>query len=95
VQIGQDESWFGVSHDLLNLSGHHWTEFGSEFGVSGETALGGGTLFSEVSGIYTRSSGDHASGTTAGLSEEEATTLELAHIGWRASDDSRALKTIR
>ena len=32
-QFGQDASWFGESHTLLNVSESHWTEFGTEFGA--------------------------------------------------------------
>ena len=66
-QFGQDASWFGESHTLLNISGNHWTEFGTEFGAKAETKLWDGTFFGEASGVYTRTSGDDASGVTTGL----------------------------
>ncbi len=86
AQFGQDQSWFGREQSFLGVSGHHWTEFGTEFGTKFETKLGGGTLFGEASGIYTRSSGDDASGVTSGLSEEAKTTLEQGNLGWKTAD---------
>ncbi len=66
AQFGQDQSWFGESHSFLNISAGHWTEFGSEFGAKVETSLWGGTVFGQASGVYTRTSGDDASGVTVG-----------------------------
>jgi hypothetical protein len=86
AQFGQDQSWFGESHSFLNASEDHWSEFGSEFGMKFESKLGAGTLFGEASGVYTRSSGDDASGVTTGLSEESKTTLEQGNLGWRMDD---------
>jgi predicted porin len=86
AQIGQSDPWFGEQHAFLNVSANHWTEFGTEFGLSGETTLGDGTLFSEFSGVYTRSSGDDSSGVTAGLDNMSKTTLEQAHLGWKKAD---------
>jgi len=91
-QFGQDASWFGESHALLNISAAHWTEFGTEFGAKAETKLWDGTFFAEASGVYTRTSGDDASGVTTGLSEESKTTLEQGHIGWKTDDTFTGLE---
>ena len=85
-QFGQDQSWFGVSNSFLDVSAHHWTEFGTEFGAKGETGLWGGTFFGQASGVYTRTSGDDASGVTTGLDEMSKTTLEQGNIGWKTAD---------
>ena len=66
AQFGQDQSWFGVEKNFAGVTGKHWTEFGTEFGAKGEMGLWGGTFFGEASGIYTRSSGDDASGVAVG-----------------------------
>ncbi len=92
AQIGQDQSWFGVSHSFLNASASHWTEFGTEFGATVELSLWRGTFFSQASGVYTRTSGDDASGVTTGLSEESETTLEQGNIGWKTADTFSGLK---
>jgi hypothetical protein len=86
AQFGQNESWFGESHSFLNASESHWTEFGTEPGLKFETKLGAGTLFGEVSGVYTRTSGDDASGITSGLDDESKMTLEQGHLGWKVDD---------
>jgi hypothetical protein len=91
-QFGQNESWFGESHSLLNVSASHWTEFGTEFGAKGETKLWDGTFFAQASGVYTRSSGDDASGVTTGLNEMSETTLEQGHIGWKTDDTFTGLE---
>jgi hypothetical protein len=86
AQFGQDAPWFGAQHSFLNVSANHWTEFGTEFGGKFESKLWGGTLFGEVTGVYTHSSGDDSSGVTEGLSQESETTLEQGHLGWKTDD---------
>ena len=86
AQFGQNQSWFGESHSFLNVSSSHWTEAGSEFGLKVESEVGGGALFGAVSGVYTRTSGDDASGVTEGLGHESETTLEQGHVGYRMND---------
>ena len=86
AQFGQNQSWFGESYSFLGVSASHWTEFGSKFGLKGESKLGGGTLFGSVSGVYTRTSGDDASGVTAGLDDMSATTLEQSNLGYKLGD---------
>jgi hypothetical protein len=86
AQFGQDQAWFGESHSFLNVSASHWTEFGAEPGLKFESKLGPGTFFGAVSGVYTRSSGDDASGVTTGMSEESKTNLEQGNLGYKFSD---------
>ncbi len=92
AQFGQDQSWFGQAHEFLNISAGHWTEFGSEFGATAETSLWGGTVFGQASGVYTRTSGDDASGVTTGMSEMSKTTLEQGNIGWKTADTYTGLE---
>ncbi len=92
AQFGQDQSWFGESHSFLNISAGHWTEFGSEFGAKAETSLWGGTVFGQASGVYTRTSGDDASGVTVGMDEMSKTTLEQGNIGWKTADTYTGLE---
>ena len=91
-QFGQNQSWFGESHSFLNASESHWTEFGTEFGAKAETSLWGGTFFGQASGVYTRTSGDDASGVTTGLDEMSETTLEQGNIGWKTADTFTGLE---
>ena len=86
AQFGQDQPWWGEQHSFLNVSADHWTEFGTKFGAIFETKLWGGTAFGQVSGVYTRSSGDDPSALTAGLSDESETTLERGNLGWKTDD---------
>jgi hypothetical protein len=92
AQFGQDKSWFGESHDFLNASEDHWTEFGTKFGTSFESKQLGGTFFGQASGIYTQQSGDDASGLTAGLDDVSQTTLEQANLGWKTEDTVTGLE---
>ena len=48
--------------------------------------VGKGTLFGKVSGVYTTTAGDDASGLTIGLDDTDELTVEQAHIGWRSED---------
>jgi hypothetical protein len=78
--------WFGQSKSFLGEETDHWSEFGFEPGLSFEKPVGKGTLFSKVSGVYTTTAGDDASGLTIGLDDTDELTLEQAHVGWRTED---------
>jgi hypothetical protein len=69
-----------------------WAEFGVEPTLSFETRAGRGTLFASMSGVYTSTVGDDAAGSTIGLSDTDALTLEQAHVGWRRDDVFAALE---
>ena len=77
------DSWFGESESFLGDETDNWGEFGFEPGLSLEMPVGEGTLFGKVSGVYTTTAGDDASGLTIGLDDTDELTLEQAHIGWR------------
>jgi len=79
-------AWFGQSKSFLGAETDHWAEFGFEPGLSLEMPVGKGTLFSKVSGVYTTTAGDDASGLTIGLDHTDELTLEQAHVGWRSKD---------
>jgi hypothetical protein len=81
-----NDSWFGASESFLGANTDHWADLGLDAGLRFEKRLGDGTLFSELSGVYTSTSGDDASGSTIGLTDTSALTLERAHVGWRAAD---------
>ena len=86
AEFGQNQPWFGEEHSFLNVSANHWTEFGTESGLKFVSKIGPGTLFGQVSGVYTRTSGDDASGVTTGLNHMDKTTLEQGNLGYKLSD---------
>lgn len=81
-----NDAWFGASESFLGLGVDHWADVGLDAGLSFEKKLADGTFFSELSGVYTSTSGDDASGSTVGLADTSALTLEQAHVGWKADD---------
>lgn len=85
AQFMNSNSWFGESEAFLGADTEDWSELGTELGIGLETGLGNGTLFGKVSGVYTSTSGDDASGLTVGDTDADQLTLEQAHIGWRTS----------
>ena len=80
------DAWFGASESFLGLRIDHWADIGFDAGLSFEKKLGDGTFFSELGGVYTSTSGDDASGSTVGLTDTSALTLEQARVGWKAAD---------
>lgn len=80
------DPWFGESESFLGDETDNWAEFGAEPGLSLEMPVGEGTLFGEVSGVYTTTAGDDASGLTIGLEDTDDFRVEQAHIGWRSED---------
>jgi hypothetical protein len=80
------DSWFGESASFLGEETDNWAEFGVEPGLSLEMPMGAGKLFGKVSGVYTTTAADDASGLTIGLDDTDEFTLEQAHIGWKAED---------
>ncbi|HXS80988.1 MAG TPA: hypothetical protein VN818_11910 [Gammaproteobacteria bacterium] len=81
-----NDAWFGASESFLGLGIDHWADVGLDAGLSFEKTLGDGIFFSELGGVYTSTSGDDASGSTVGLTDTAALTLEQAHVGWKAAD---------
>jgi Alginate export len=79
-------SWFGQSESFLGANTDSWLELGFEPQLSFETPLGKGTLFGKLSGVYTNTFGDDASGLTIGLDDTSDLTLEQGNIGWKISD---------
>ena len=86
-----DDSWFGESEAFLGAPVDRWAEFGVEPTLSLETRAGRGSLFAALSGVYTSTVGDDAAGSTVGLADTDALTLEQAHVGWRLDDVFAAL----
>jgi hypothetical protein len=82
----EGDPWFGESTAFLGADTDSWLELGLEPGVTFETPAGRGTLFAELSGVYTRTFGDDASGETVGLDDTAALSLEQAHVGWKTKD---------
>ena len=80
------DSWFGESESFLGEDTDGWMEFGSEAGVNFETGLGRGTLYGALTGVYTATQNDDASGLTVDLNDTDDFTLEQRHVGWRVDD---------
>ena len=87
-----DNSWFGQSKSFLGANTDHWWEYGFEPQLSLETPLGGGSLYGKLSGVYTGTFGNDASGLTIGLNDPNKLTLEQANIGWKRSGIFPALQ---
>src|SRR5215471_4921482 len=81
-----NNSWFGRSAQFLGANTDHWADIGMEPGLTYERSLGKGTLFGAVSGVYTSTTGNDASGLTIGLDNASEFTLELGNVGWRIED---------
>ncbi len=80
------DSWFGASDTFLGAETDDWMELGIEPGIAFEFKAGKGQLFGELSGVYTSTADDDASGLTVGLGDTDDVTTEQAHLGWRADD---------
>jgi hypothetical protein len=80
------DAWFGESESYLGAEVDQWVDFGVEPALSFERSAGRGTLFAALSGVYASTVHDDAAGSTAGLGDTAALTLEQAHLGWRAQD---------
>ena len=80
------DAWFGASEAVLGADVDRWADLGLDAGLSLEKKLGAGIFFSELSGVYSSTAGDDASGSTVGLTDTSALTLEQAHVGWQAED---------
>lgn len=80
------DSWFGQSEEFLGADTDTWGEFGAELGLAWEYTRGQSTFFAELSGVYTATGSDDASGLTIGEPDTDQSDLEQAHIGWRYDD---------
>src|SRR5215471_14349976 len=88
-----NNSWFGRSAQFLGANTDHWADIGMEPGLTYERSLGGGTLFGAVSGVYTSTTGDDASGLTVGLDNTSEFAIELGNVGWRVENPLASLKS--
>ncbi len=64
-----EDSWFGESKSFNGEPTNSWGEFGVEPRLTLATALGGGTLFGQLSVVYTATHSDDASGLTIGMGD--------------------------
>jgi hypothetical protein len=85
VFIGAD-SWFDQSEAFLGAETDDWQEVGVEPALLFETPAGKGKFSAQLSGVYTKTYGDDASGLTIGLDDPDELTVEQAHIGWSVED---------
>jgi hypothetical protein len=88
--MGNDSS-FGESKSFYGANTDDWSEGTFELGLAGATAIGRGSVFAEVSGLYTRTWGNDASGLTVDENNTDDTDWEQAHIGWRSGSTFSAL----
>jgi hypothetical protein len=88
----QNESWFGQSEEFLGGNTDSWGEFGAELGLAWEYTSGDSTFFAEVSGVFTSTGSEDASGLTIGLDDTSQANLEQAHLGWRYDDPFAGLE---
>ena len=88
----QNSSWFGQSEEFLGGNTDSWGEFGTELGLAWEYTSGKSTVFAELSGIYTATGSNDASGLTIGLDKTSRASLEQAHLGWRYDDPFKGLE---
>jgi len=86
-----NNSWFGRSAQFLGANTDHWADIGMEPGLTYERQLGRGTLFGAVSGVYTSTTGNDASGLTVGLDNASEFALELGNVGWTVDDPFESL----
>lgn len=87
------DSWFGESESFLGASTDTWGEFGAELGLAWEYSNGGKTTwFAELSGVYTATGSDDASGLTIGEPDTDEANTEQAHIGLRYDDPFTGLE---
>ena len=86
------DSWFGQSEAFLGADTDTWGEFGAEVGLAWEYTSGQSTFFAELSGLYTATGGDDASGLTIGEDDSDQANTEQAHIGWRYDDPLAGLE---
>jgi Alginate export len=86
------DALFGRSEALLGADTNTWGEFGAEFGLAWEHTSGRSTFFAELSGVYSRTGGDDASGLTIGVEDSDQASAEQAHVGWRFDDPFNSLE---
>lgn len=86
------DSWFGQSEAFLGADTDTWGEFGAEIGLAWEYASGRSTWFAELSGLYTATGSNDASGLTIGEDDSDQANTEQAHIGWRYDDPLAGLE---
>jgi len=79
-------SYFGESREIYGDNTDDWSEAAAELGFSGFLPLGQGSFFGALSGLYSKTWGDDASGNTVGLDDPGNFNIEQAHIGWRSGN---------
>ena len=84
--FGNSNSWWGKSKEFLGANTDSWQEFGFKPLLSFQTHLGRGTLSARLSGVYTDTFDNDASGLTIGQDKKHAFTNEEANIGYKITD---------
>lgn len=78
------DSWFGADRKFLNENTNDWHELTAEGGLSGEIGFLHGTLFGEVSLLFSGTWGVDASGLIQKGDDPNKVKIEQAHIGWKS-----------
>jgi hypothetical protein len=86
-------SWFGQSEEFVGAETDNWSEAAIKLGFKGHTPLGRGSFFGGISGVFSKTWGDDASGLTVGLDQTHEADIELAFIGWRSGTTFSSLDT--
>lgn len=84
--VANRHAWFGESRTFLGANTDNWAELGIEPRITGETPLGGGTLFGSASAVYAATLGNDASGLTIGNGSDDHLDIEQGHVGWKIAD---------
>jgi hypothetical protein len=80
------DSWFGESNSFLGNTTDNWSEYGVEPRLSLEVPVAGGTVYGQLSGVYTATDSDDASGLTIGGGDSDDFNTEQGHLGWKVSN---------
>ena len=79
------DSWFGESNSFLGNTTDNWSEYGVEPRLSLQVPVAGGTVYGQLSGVYTATDSDDASGLTIDSDADDFNT-EQGHLGWKTDN---------
>jgi hypothetical protein len=80
------DSWFGESNSFLGNATDNWSEYGVEPRLSLQVPVAGGTVYGQLSGVYTATDSDDASGLTIGSGDSDDFNTEQGHLGWKVDN---------
>ncbi len=83
ISVGNN-SLFGQSEEFFGATTDNWNEAAIELGFKGHAPLGRGNFFGAISGVFSKTWGNDASGLTVGLDRTHQVDVEQAFVGWRS-----------